>query len=62
MAALWYHYFLPLLVNSAVLDTHFFYSNAVFGWDSSLPIAPAVNIIPSLLLAAHASLGGHIAT
>ena len=33
MAALWYHYFLPLLVNCAVLDAHFFYSNAVFGWD-----------------------------
>jgi len=38
MAALWYHYFLPLLVNSAVLDAHFFYSNAVFGWDVLLSL------------------------
>ena len=40
--------FAVTIVNSAVLDAHFFYSNAVFGWDLDLPfssstLSPAVS-------------------
>ena len=45
MAALWYHYFLSLLVNSAVLDAHFFYSNAVFGWDYYYMKATSITMV-----------------
>jgi len=40
MAALWYHYFLPLLVNSAVLDAHFF-TAMLFLDGINIPILPS---------------------
>ena len=36
MAALWYHYFLPLLVNSVVLDALFFLQQCCFRMGYSL--------------------------
>ena len=58
MAALWYHYFLPLLVNSAVLDAHFFYSNAVFGWDIEYLVEPL--LIRRFVKAIHTGVCVHV--